>query len=769
MNKLGLAKSSKRHAPGLQGVWGYLFTSGAVGLAFACRLVLDQKWGDKLPYITFFVAAIMCIGLTGTGPALLAIISGFILANWFFIPPRHSLVLARPEHLVMTCAYLLNLGIVLAFATRVRRALERERAHSEALQLRSTELETSEKRFQALAEAAFEGILLSENGRIIDCNEQVGALVGYKREELLGKLATDFIAPEQRESVARNIQEERPAAYELDLIGKDGRRRSVEAHGRPMRNSEGKGLRVSVVRDISDQKGREQALRRQAALIDLSPDATFVREAEGKILFWSGGAENLYGWTKEEALGRQTAELLQARLPEPLEEIYKKLKASGSWTGELQHRTKKGTTVTVQSRWLAMKKESGAYEILESNLDISERKRWEEMMRRRTEELERLMDALPVAVWIAHDRDCKMITGNRSANELLGVTPGTNVSQSGSAEGSGIQHYKNDGTKYAAEELPLQRAAATGRPVRSVEVEFRLTDGKRAWLLGSAEPLFDAAGICRGAVAAFVDESERKEAEEALRAARDELALANQRLELGVAERTRSLQEKTAELNAFCYTLAHDFRSPLRTQVGFARILIEDYGEKLGAEGASHAWRVLQAAQRQSDIIQDLLAHISVTRTELPLEPVKLTEALEQAQSDLALELQDKQAELDAKGINELEIVMANRSSLHLILLNLLTNAFKFIRPGTVPIVRLRTERRGEFVRLWVEDNGIGIPAADIGKLFSMFQRLNANAYPGTGMGLAIVKKAIERMGGHVGVESDSGKGSRFWVDIKAA
>jgi signal transduction histidine kinase len=112
---------------------------------------------------------------------------------------------------------------------------------------------------------------------------------------------------------------------------------------------------------------------------------------------------------------------------------------------------------------------------------------------------------------------------------------------------------------------------------------------------------------------------------------------------------------------------------------------------------------------------------------------------------------------------------MANRSSFHLILLNLLTNAFKFVAPDQVPSVTLRAERRGESVRLWVEDNGIGIPEEDIGKLFNMFRRLNPNEYPGTGMGLAIVKKAAERMGGRVGVDSTRGKGSRFWVELKAA
>jgi PAS domain S-box-containing protein len=752
--------------PGIQGLWGYLLAAAALGLALICRLAFDQHWGDLMPYTLFFLAGILCIGLTGLWPALLSIIGGLLLGTWFFVSPRHSLNFAAPGRLLPALAYLMNAGIVLIFATRARTALRGERAQSEALRKRSTELEASEKRFQTLAEAAFEGVLVSQQGRILDCNRQIGALVGYSREDILGKPAIDFIAEEQRSLVLRKVQAGLPADYELELICKDGSRRTVEAHGRSIKGLEGESLRVSVIRDITEQKQREQALRRQAALIDLSPDATFVRERGGKILFWSSGAEALYGWSKTEAVGQTTQHLLQTRFPEPMEEITKKLQQSGRWTGELEHQTKSGKSVMVESRWLRMARDGEEYEILESNLDLTERKKWEETMRRRTEELERLMDALPAAVWIAHDQECRTVTGNRAANELVGAM--FTDSNQANLGGSKLEHFKTDGSVWPREELPLQRAAATGRAILSTEIEFRFGTGDRAWMLGRAEPLFDSAGLCRGAVAAFVDETERKHAEEALRATRDELALSNKLLESRVEERTRSLEEKTGELNAFCYSLAHDFRAPLRTQEGFARILIEDFGEKLGEQGTNLAWRVLRAAQRQSQIIQDLLAHISVSRSELSLEPVELKEALEQARADLELDLQDKKAEIRVEGLEE-ATVTANPVSLHLILLNLLTNAFKFVPPNTTPIVRLRTERRGEFLRLWVEDNGIGIAKEDVGKLFGLFHRLNGNIYPGTGMGLAIVKKAAERMGGHVGVESEAGKGSRFWVEIKSA
>ncbi len=248
-----------------------------------------------------------------------------------------------------------------------------------------------------------------------------------------------------------------------------------------------------------------------------------------------------------------------------------------------------------------------------------------------------------------------------------------------------------------------------------------------------------------------------------------ELQTINAQLEQRVAERTRSLEEATEQLNAFCHSVAHDLRAPLRTQLCFTRLLIDDYGSKLDHTGRDYARRVIQSAERQSNIIQDLLAHLSLSRAELPLEKVELRPAIEQARADLALDMQQNEAELDVRQVGAAGVT-ANRSSLHLVLTNLLSNAFKFVPAEVQPKVCLRTETRNGAVRLWVEDNGIGIEPEHLGKLFGLFQRLNrGEKYPGTGMGLANVKKAVERMGGRVGVESTVGQGSRFWFELPAA
>jgi PAS domain S-box-containing protein len=612
---------------------GYAIALAAVGLALAARLVIDGAWGDNRSYFTFYLAAIATMYLAGRGPGLLATISGLLLGTWFFVSPRHSLGPALADGWVNAITYLVSCAVVLGFLMRAQRALAREQANTRELRRQAEELQASEHRFQTLADAAFEGIVLSQKGLISDCNDQVSAIVGYSRAELLGKPLADFLAPEQRERVIRNVNEEREATYELDLVCKDGLRRRVEAHGRPLCGPDGQRLRVSILRDITDQKQREDKLRRQAELIDLSPDGIFVKRPDGTITFWSGGAESLYGWTAPEALGAKTNALLRTEFPVPEDKVVRELETKGTWSGELKHRTKQGETVYVQSRWKAVRTDASRIaEILESNTDISERKCGEEVVRRAKEELEKV----------------------------------------------------------------------------------------------------------------------------------------NARLEERVVQRTRSLEETTEELNAFCYTIAHDLRSPLRTQLGFAKLLMEDYGERLGDQGIQMAERIAEAAERQSLLIQDLLAHARVSREQIPMTKVKLRNVVTQALADLAIEIEEKKGSIHQSDLADTE-VEANTSFLTLVIVNLLTNALKFVSPGTQPSIVLRSETVAGRVRLWVEDNGIGIDSAERARLFGMFQRLHtAKGYPGTGMGLAMVKKAMQRMGGDVGVESEPGKGSGFWIELPA-
>lgn len=239
-------------------------------------------------------------------------------------------------------------------------------------------------------------------------------------------------------------------------------------------------------------------------------------------------------------------------------------------------------------------------------------------------------------------------------------------------------------------------------------------------------------------------------------------------LEQRVQERTRELETANQELDAFSYSISHDLRAPLRAMQGFTEALLEDYGERLDSTGQDYAQRIVAASHRMDELIQDLLAYSRLSRTEVRLDSVNVETVVDEVCTQLATEFKDRGAEISVD--RPLARVMAHRTVFGQILANLLTNAVKFVAPNTPPRVRIWTERRGDWVRLGVEDNGIGILAEHRDRIFRAFERLHGvEQYPGTGIGLAIVQKGIARLGGQVGVESAPGPGSRFWVELKSA
>ncbi len=251
-------------------------------------------------------------------------------------------------------------------------------------------------------------------------------------------------------------------------------------------------------------------------------------------------------------------------------------------------------------------------------------------------------------------------------------------------------------------------------------------------------------------------------------------------LEHRVAARTAELQRTNAELEAFAYTVSHDLRSPLRALQGFATALLEDYGPRMDAVGRDYCERIVRGSTRMDQLIQDLLAYSRIGFDELLLSPVALQDVLADASAQLDAEFRRRAA--DVTIATALPLVVAHRSTLVQVVVNLLTNAIKFVPAGVQPCVCVRAEARTDAghtdgqptgarraVRLWVEDNGIGIAPEYHERIFGVFERLHApSVYPGTGIGLAIVRKAVSRMGGRAGVESQAGAGSRFWIELPA-
>jgi len=279
--------------------------------------------------------------------------------------------------------------------------------------------------------------------------------------------------------------------------------------------------------------------------------------------------------------------------------------------------------------------------------------------------------------------------------------------------------------------------------------------------LSAKTPLRDAGGAVVGVIGVARDITDRKRAEE-------EVVRLNADLEARVEERTRQLADANAELQGFAHNVAHDLRAPLRSMQGFSQALVEDYGGGLDETARDFLARISDSAARMDLLIQDLLAYAKISREELVLGPVPLGQVVADAMRQLDAVIRDTGAEITIA--EPLPVVMAHRGILVQILVNLLSNAVKFVGTGIVPRIRVRAELRRGRVRLWVTDNGIGIAPEHRARIFQVFQRLHGmREYPGTGIGLAIVRRGAERMGGDAGVESEPGVGSSFWIELVEA
>jgi PAS domain S-box-containing protein len=273
----------------------------------------------------------------------------------------------------------------------------------------------------------------------------------------------------------------------------------------------------------------------------------------------------------------------------------------------------------------------------------------------------------------------------------------------------------------------------------------------------TAAPIRTPDGEMLGVVLIFHNATEIRQAQQAMRIHSDEL-------ERRVNERTATLRQAVNQLETFSYTVSHDLRSPLRAMQGFALAALEDYGDKLEPQGRDYLTRIKNAAERLDRLIQDLLSYTRLSRSDAPLVDLDLDHMMREIVENYP-NLHPPAAEIVIEG--PLPHVWGHESALTQVVANLLGNAAKFVHPGAVARILVRAEDRGRRVRLWIEDNGIGLDPKDAERIFSMFVRVNETSqYGGTGVGLAIVKKAVEAMHGAVGVEAGAHGGSRFWVEL---
>jgi PAS domain S-box-containing protein len=486
------------------------------------------------------------------------------------------------------------------------------------------------------------------------------------------------------------------------------------------------------------------------ALLDLAP--VLGRDLHDHIIYWGGGAQAMYGFTAEEALGRISHQLLSSEFSVPIEEIMGKLLSSGRWQGEITCVRKDSARVAVNSQWvLHRNQQHQPSAILEVNHDITARKQ----SKLANASLAAIVENSPDAI-IGEDLEGNIISWNPGAETMFGYT---------AAEALG-HHISILATPEHPEDVfEIIERVKRGEVVKRAGAERIRKDGSHIFVSLAVCPIRDPNRRIIGVAKISHDITEIRNAQHALQLSQSMLAQANENLERIVRERTVRLQEALSDVEHFSHTITHDLRGPLRTLQGFGSLLLEE-GEKLApAETREHVERIIGAARKMDSLITDALNYSRAVRQELPLVPVDPAAVI---LSTIATypHLQNHRASIQIEG--PLPPVLANQTGLVQCFANLLGNAVKFVRPGVFPRIRIWAEQVQQRVRIWIEDNGIGIAKNFQPKLFIIFQRASHD-FEGTGIGLALVKKVLERMGGSTGVESELGQGSRFWIELRGA
>jgi PAS domain S-box-containing protein len=627
------------------------------------------------------------------------------------------------------------------------------------------ESERCEGRFSNLDLSDFENIAVSEDGRIVEANEQFVSLHGYELPEVIGRMVTDFLAPEEHDRVRNVLRSDDEITGEYIALNRDGSAFPIEAHGRLIERN-GKRVRVTIIKDITQRKNFEDALSRYHLLSDHTREIIlFMRLDDGRILEANAAAIRAYGYSREGLLGMTIHDI---RALDPKELISDQMIAADA-NGiifETVHVRKDGSTfpVEVSSQGATV----GGTRILVSVVrDTTERKRFEEALKESEGKLRSLFELLPLGISIV-DEKRKVIKANPALEKILGLSKeelllGTY---------SGRRYIRPDGTEMPNVEFPSTKVLMAGDgAVHNAEIGAVKEDGSVIWadVSASALPFSDWR-----AVIATSDVTARKRAEDELRKAHDEL-------EQKVRERTAELQkakeaaEAAAETKAaFMANMSHELRTPMNYIVGMTSLLLE---EPLPPELKEYVETIRMGGDEMMALINYILDFSETEEEKVVLEyqPFRLKSLVDESMETVASSASKKDLSLTSTiDCATPENIIGDRGKLRKVLTNLLENAVKFTDAGSISISvssKPLQEAGRHQILFAVMDTGIGIPPEKMAEVFQPFAQVETDICrkrDGVGLGLAANRKLVEVMGGEIWAKSEVGKGSTFYFTVDA-
>lgn len=492
-----------------------------------------------------------------------------------------------------------------------------------------------------------------------------------------------------------------------------------------------------------------------SALVQDSDDAIISKDLHGVILTWNKGAQQVFGYTADEAVGKPIRMLIPEERQSEENAILDRIQAGERVDHfETVRRRKDGAFIDV-SLTISPIRNAGGQIVGASKIarDITQRKRESMLQRRFAAIVESSDDAI-----ISKDLNGIIQSWNAGAERIFGYTAAEIVGQP-------VQILMPPERKN--EETEILARIRRGERVEHYETVRRRKDGTLIDISLTISPILGPFGDVIGASKISRDITERKRSELALARLTTELNTLNADLEKRVAERTESLKAAVAQMQEFSYTVSHDLRSPVRSIQGFATAILEDYGPSLDANVRDLIERIQRSALRMEKLIQDVLAYSRISSSKIECGKVDMDILIRELIKEHQ-EFQKPLAIIDIK--SPLRPVLANEALLTQAITNLFGNSVKFVARGKTPCIEVWTEPQDKRIRLWVKDNGLGIQPEFQSRAFGIFERLHPDLnYEGTGIGLAIVRRAAEKMGGGVGVVSDGANGCSFWMDLPPA
>ena len=370
---------------------------------------------------------------------------------------------------------------------------------------------------------------------------------------------------------------------------------------------------------------------------------------------------------------------------------------------------------------------------------------------REQKRLQAILDTVPSGVVIIEKPDSRMTYMNRRALEIYGREDLLGMDREKRLRVLGLK--KPGGEWFAPEELPLHRALNEGRALRDIEMMVEKPGGQTLTVTVNASPLFNEAGEITGAVGSLHDISERKTAEMEI-----------QKLNKMLRRRARELEEANRDLEAFTSTAAHDLKTPLIVMSSLSQRMLKHYEGKLDHKGEEYLHHLQTAGRQMIELVEDLLEFSRIGKGTVKFEKLDLSSMAEEIGEDLRKAWPDRKIHL---GIAEGMTAQGDKRLIRSAIANLLENAFKFTKINDQPSIEFGFVGETNPPAFYIRDNGCGFNMSDVHLLFLPFQRLQrTEEYPGSGIGLAAVKRIIERHGGKVWAESEEGKGATFYFTL---